>query len=185
MKLRKKSNITLTVVIFAAFALLGVFVFGASYARAFEAFIDLCGGLRYYIRALFGLPTDTIPSVTEYSKVFRWTALLPSDFQEFQVNAATYFRVLVSKENFLSWLSATGKICGNISKLLVLILPCVIALIIVIKRLYAASNTKHNEDTKPLRIYKKLSAVIYLPIKHFICGYVDFLRQIYGYANFG
>mgnify|MGYP001025723528 FL=1 len=177
MKWQRRFNITLTTTLTTAFILLGIFTFRQSYCRTIEALIDLYGGFKYYFRVLFDLPTSGLPSVTDYSKVMEWTAILPSDFESFKVNATTYFSMLISKENFLSWLSATGTKASILAKVLTILLPCFLVLIIAIKRMYASGNTKHNVDTIPLRVFKKISAVTYQPTKRFICGYSDFLHE--------
>ena len=177
MKWQRRLNISLTIVLTTAFILLGIFTFRQSYCRTIEALIDLYGGFKYYFRVLFGLPTDGLPSVTDYSKVMEWTVILPSDFESFKVNATTYFSMLFSKENFLSWLSSAGAKASVLAKILTILLPCFLVLIIAIKRMYASGNTKHNVDTIPLRVFKKISAVTYQPTKRFICEYIDFLRE--------
>lgn len=177
MKWQRRLNIALTIALTTAFVLLGIFTFRQSYCRTFEALIDLYGGFKYYFRVLFDLPTSGLPSVTDYSKVMEWTVILPSDFESFKVNATTYFSMLFSKENFLSWLSAVGTKASVWGKVLTILLPCFLVLIIAIKRMYASGNTKHNVDTIPLRVFKRISAVTYQPTKRFICGYIDFLRE--------
>ena len=177
MKWQRRLNIALTIALTTAFILLGIFTFRQSYCRTFEGLIDLYGSFKYYFCVLFGLPTDGLPSVTDYSKVMEWTVILPSDFESFKVNATTSFSMLFSKENFLSWLSSAGAKASVLAKILTILLPCFLVLIIAIKRMYASGNTKHNVDTIPLRVFKKISAVTYQPTKRFICGYMDFLRE--------
>ena len=177
MKWRRRLNIAFTIALTTAFILLGIFMFRQSYCRIIEALIDLYGGFKYYFRVLFGLPTEGLPSVTDYSKVMDRTVILPSDFESFKVNAITYFSMLFSKENFLSWLSAVGTKASIWAKILTILLPCFLVLIIAIKRMYASGNTKHNVDTIPLRVFKKISAATYQLTKRFICGYIDFLHE--------
>ena len=112
MKWQKRLNICFSVMLTALFILLGIFVFRQSYCRAIEALVDLYGGFKYYFCTLFEIETSELPSVTEYSKVIEWTAILPSDFENFKVNAIEYFATLISKENFLSWLSMSGDKLG-------------------------------------------------------------------------
>ena len=173
----QRLNIALTIVLTTAFIMLGIFTFRQSYCRTIEALIDLYGGFKYYFCVLFGFETEGLPSVTDYSKVMEWTVILPSDFESFKVKLAAYFSMLFSKENFLSWLSASGTKASVWAKVLTILLPCFLVLIIAIKRMYASGNTKHNVDTIPLRVFKKISAVTYQPTKRFICGYIDFLRE--------
>ena len=129
MKWQRRLNIALTIVLTTAFILLGIFTFRQSYCRTIEALIDLYGGFKYYFRVLFGLPTDGLPSVTDYSKIMEWTVILPSDFESFKVNVITYFSMLFSKENFLLWLSATGAKASVWAKVLTILLPCFLVLI--------------------------------------------------------
>ena len=152
-------------------------MFGVAYQRVFEALIDLYGGFKYYLCVLFGLPTNDLPSVTDYSKVMEWTAILPSDFEGFKVNTTAYFSMLFSKENFLSWLSVTGAKVSVWAKVLTIFLPCVVVLIIVVKRIYATPNTRHNKDTFPLRIYKVVTRYTIEPLKLFLRQYFEFVKQ--------
>ena len=177
MKWQKRLNIALTVALTIAFILFGALVFGVAYQRVFEALIDLYGGFKYYLCVLFGLPTNDLPSVTDYSKVMEWTVILPSDFEGFKVNTTAYFSMLFSKENFLSWLSVTGAKVSVWAKVLTIFLPCVVVLIIVVKRIYATPNTRHNKDTFPLRIYKVVTRYTIEPLKHFLRQYFEFVKQ--------
>ena len=177
MRLQKRLNIALTVALSIAFILLGAFVFRVAYCRTFEGLIDLYGSFKYYFCVLFGFSVDGIPSVAERSKVLNWDVILPADFETFKANCISFFRLFICKENFFSWLSVTGGKAGVWAKIFVILLPCILAVIIAIKRLYAKGNTRHNVDTVPLRVFKKISAVTYQPTKRFICGYIDFLRE--------
>ncbi len=177
MRLQKRLNIALAVALTIAFILLGAFVFKVAYCRIFEALIDLYGSFKYYFCVLFGFPVDGIPSVAERSKVLNWDVILPADFEMFKANCISFFSLYTSKENFLSWLNSADGKAGVWAKIFVILLPCILAVIIAIKRMYSKGNIKHNVDTIPLRVFKKISAVTYQPTKRFICGYIDFLRE--------
>ena len=177
MKVQKRLNICLTVALYVAVALSGIFVFPQSYARLFEALIDLYGSFIYYFKTLFGIQTNSLPSVTKYSEALKFQVNLPSDINGFKSNASAYFSRFFSKENFMSWLKFIGEKTSIIAKVITLILPCVILLAVIIRRLYAAENNKYNVDTVPLKAFKKLSAVTYQPAKKFICNYFLFLRD--------
>ena len=177
MKRYRRFNIIVTVVIFVGFTLLGIFVFQLSYCRSFEALIDLYGSFIYYFKTLFGMQTDGLPSVTKYSEALKFQINLPSDINGFKSNAAAYFSLFFSIENFTAWLKFIGERTGVIAKIITIILPCIILLAVIIRRLYAAENNKYNADTVPLKVFKKLSAVTYQPTKKFICGYIEFLKK--------
>ena len=177
MKVQKRLNICLTVTLYATVILSGIFAFSQSYARLSEALIDLYSSFIYYFKTLFGMQTDSLPSGTKYSEALKFQVNLPSDIDGFKSNAAAYFSLFFSIENFTSWLKFIGERTGIIAKVITLILPCVILLAVIIRRLYAAENNKYNVDTVPLKVFKKLSAVTYQPAKKFICGYIEFLKK--------
>lgn len=177
MKWQKRLNIALTVALTIAFILLGAFVFRVAYCRTNEALIDLYGSFKYYFCVLFGFSVDGIPSVAERSKVLNWDVILPADFETFKANCISFFRLFTSKENFLSWLSETGQKTGKISKIVIIILPCILALWIALKTLYKKHNTKHNIDTLPLRVYKTVTRYTTEPLKRFVRRYAAFVKE--------
>lgn len=177
MRLQKRLNIALTIALTIAFILLGAFVFRVAYCRTIEGLIDLYGSFKYYFCVLFGFPVDGIPSVAERSNVLNWDVILPADFETFKANCISFFRLFTSKETFLSWLSETGQKTGKISKIIIIVLPCILALWIALKTLYKKHNTKHNIDTLPLRVYKTVTRYTTEPLKRFVRQYAAFVKE--------
>ena len=177
MNRRRTFNICLTVVITAAFILLGAFVFGDSYLRFGETAKDFGLSVGYYFCTLFGLDHDIVPSVTEYSSVMSWDILLPSDFEGFTSQATSFFSLLVDGENFSGYWAKIGDVMLVLLKVVAIILPCLLILGLVIWRLYKSGNTKHNRDTVPLRVFKMLSRWFYQPLKRAVLSYRDFLTE--------
>ena len=177
MNRRRIFNICLTVVITAAFILLGAFVFGDSYLRFGETAKDFGLSVGYYFCTLFGLDHDIVPSVTEYSSVMDWSILLPSDLEGFTSQATSFFSLLVDGENFSGYWAKVGDVMLVLLKIVAIILPCLLILGLVIWRLYKSGNTKHNKDTVPLRVFKMLSRWLYHPLKRAVLSYLDFLTK--------
>ena len=177
MNRRRVFNICLSVLITAAFALLAVFVFSDSYLRFGEAVKDFGLSVGYYFCTLFGIEHNIVPSVTEYSSVMDWSILLPSDLEGFTSQSKSFFALLIDGENFASYWAKVGDVMLVLLKVVAIILPCLLILGLVIWRLYKSGNTKHNRDTVPLRIFKKLSKWIYQPLKITIVSFVNFLRE--------
>ena len=177
MNRRRVFNICLSVLITAAFALLAVFVFSDSYLRFGEAVKDFGLSVGYYFCTLFGIEHNIVPSVTEYSSVMDWSILLPSDLEGFTSQSKSFFALLIDGENFASYWAKVGDVMLVLLKVVAIILPCLLVLGLVIWRLYKSGNTKHNRDTIPLRIFKKLSEWIYRPLKITIASFVNFLRE--------
>lgn len=177
MNRRRTFNICLTVVITAAFILLGAFVFGDSYLRFGETAKDFGLSVGYYFCMLFGLDHDIVPSVTEYSSVMDWDILLPSDFEGFTSQATSFFSLLVDGENFSGYWAKVGDVMLVLLKVVAIILPCLLILGLVIWRLYKSGNTKHNKDTVPLKVFKSFSRCLYQPLKRTVLSYRDFLTE--------
>ena len=177
MNRRRTFNICLTVVITAAFILLGAFVFGDSYLRFGETAKDFGLSVGYYFCTLFGLDHDIVPSVTEYSSVMDWDILLPSDFEGFTSQATSFFSLLVDGENFSGYWAKVGDVMLVLLKVVAIILPCLLILGLVIRRLYKSGNTKHNKDTVPLKVFKSFSRCLYQPLKRAVLSYRDFLTE--------
>lgn len=177
MNRRRVFNICLSVLITAAFALLAVFVFSDSYLRFGEAVKDFGLSVGYYFCTLFGIEHNIVPSVTEYSSVMDWSILLPSDLEGFTSQSKSFFALLIDGENFASYWAKVGDVMLVLLKVVAIMLPCLLILWLVIWRLYKSGNTKHNKDTVPLRVFKKLSEWIYRPLKITIASFVNFLRE--------
>ena len=177
MKRFRKLNITFSVAFSIIFILLGVFCFNTSYLRFGESMVDLWQSCKFYFFEIFGIEHITIPTVEQYSKVLKWNIFLPSDFEAFKATASDYFSLLFNKENFASYWAKVGEILGNISRLFVILLPSILLVIALIKKLYDGTNNEHNKDTKPLKIFKAIAKYTYQPVKNVVLSFIAFLRE--------
>ena len=172
----RRFNIIVTVVISAIF--LGLLaVFWQSYVRFGEACKDFGLSAAYYVCELFGIDYSFTPTVTEYSGVLQWEILLPSDWQGFTASAKEYFALLIGGENFAGYWAKVGDVMLVVAKVIAVLLPCVIVLLLVIYRMYRQGNTKHNHDTKPLKVFKWLAARTYQPVKRAVLSYREYLSE--------
>ena len=157
-------NTVITIILSLAFLALTA-VFWQSYARFWEACKDFGLSVAYYFCELFGIDYSFMPTVTEYSHVLQWEILLPADFDAFTASASSYFFLLIDGENFAGYWSAVGDIMLVVAKVIAVALPCFIALILVVFRMYKQGNTNHNQDTVPLRVFKTISKYTFQPAK--------------------
>lgn len=169
--------ISLTSVISVGFLLLTVFCFRTSYLRFFESVIDLGRSVKYFFCELFRIENTTPVSVIERSKVIIWESILPEDLEGFQGQTTSYFTLLFDKENFCLWLKRLGVVAGDFARILIVLLPLLMLLFMLIKRIYESTNNNYNMDTKPLICFKWLAEHTYRPAKGFIQDYVNFLRE--------
>ena len=175
--MRKALYIIVTAALFLVFICLGATVFFKSYLRLKETLIDLYGAFSYYVFVIFYGKTHTLPSVLGYSEVIKQEIISVADIEKTLYNAGEFIKLFVSKDNFTSWLSSTGKSARRASKIFVLLIPCIVGLIVIVKRIYGSTNAKHNEDTLALKLFKGVTGITYLPIKRFITGYAEFLKD--------
>ncbi|MCL2061162.1 MAG: hypothetical protein FWH03_00860 [Firmicutes bacterium] len=177
MKKRKAFNLVLTTALSLWFLLLGFITFRLSYLRLGEAFRDLGVSVQYYFCELFGIEHSIVPSVTDFSRVLRPAPTTPQDFGGFKESSQSFFSLLFSAENFGSWAYATGFALVNFLNALSILLPCAVIAWLIIKRVYKKPNTNHNQDTKPLKAFKRLSKKTFIPIKNSIRDYIAFVKK--------
>ena len=173
----KVYNVITSISLTAAFIALAFFVFDTSYLRFAESAKDLWNSVRIYFCEIFGIRHSVEATVLNRSDVMSWNILLPADFESFTQKAKAYFSLLIDESNFKSWLVHSGRTTGDVAKALVIALPCTLVLFLIIKKLYSRGNTKHNEDTLPLRIFKKVSSATYQPLKRYIINYIGYLKE--------
>lgn len=176
---RKKKILFLLlgIAITTGFILLGVFCFRNSYLRIDESLADCFNSIKYYFCKLFNISTDLNASVINKSPIYNPDVGLPSTPGEIETNVVSFWSVFFSADNFLNWCRYTVLNVEKICKILILILPCILCAVIVIKRMYMSSNKKHNKDTIPLRVFKEISKWTYQPTKRFIRDFSVFLKD--------
>ena len=177
MRRRRIVNIITCVLLSCVLILMGVFVFRTSYIRLIEAFKDFGLSIGYYFCEIFEIPHNITPTVIDMSQTSAPSINMPSDFDGFKDNTAQYFSLLFSKDNFNGWLGHISGVMAVLGKVLVIALPCVVVLILVIKALYGRENNNYGRDTIPLRVFKFISRWTYQPIKRYVQGYVEFMRE--------
>ncbi len=175
MKRAKRFNIFLSVLLSAWFLWLGHSRFDTSYARFAEALGDLWSSMRYYFYEVFDMPHKIYPSVEDFSAVLEWEILLPETWEKFQTQASAYLSLLFDKHNLAMYFRFLARKSEAIAKWAVLLLPCILLFVAVIKRMYDVENTDHNKDTKPLRMFRWVAGKTYQPIKRATEGYIAFL----------
>lgn len=174
---RRIANIITCVLLSCVLVLMGVFVFRTSYIRLIEAFKDFGLSIAYYFCEVFGIPHNITPSVIDISQTSAPSINVPSDWEGFKDSSATYFSMLIDKNNFYGWLGHISGVIAVLGKVLVIAAPCFIVIIFVIKALYGRENNNHGKDTVPLKVFKFIARWTYQPIKQFIREYVAFLRE--------
>ena len=172
----RKIHIALSIVITAIFLCIGAFLCTRSYIRLWETITALSSSIKFYFCEIFEIENNTKVEVIEPSDIIAGEVLpIPSTPSAFWLKFRVYFTLLVNGKHLGAYFSRIGVGIGNMSRILVLLLPIVILMIIIIRKIYNTPNTNHNQDTLPLRMFKKISGYTYQPLKRFILGYKCFL----------
>lgn len=175
--MRRAINIIFTLMISVELVLLGVFVFSSSYLRLWETLQDFGRSIGYYFCEIFGIEHSITPTVNDFSHIVDITVPLPDNFEGFKTEALLYFKLLVDKGNFYGWTSHIAGVMTEIMKFSIILIPGIIGLWFYIKHIYGKHNTKHGNDTLPLRVFKFISRFTYQPVKRFVKGYAAFIEN--------
>ena len=146
--------------------LLAVFVFRNAYS-------DLIKSITYtfdYFKYLFGggdVPTAPIGDIT---------LLLPVLPDTFKQKLKIWGLMFLSKESYLMFSNNLLAFVFNALMICSLIVPIILIGKVLLKQFYFKTNTKHGQETLPLRAYKKLSKYTITPITNYIKGTYSFIK---------
>ena len=150
--------------------------FQTSYLRMGEAFRDFGLSIKFFFCLLLGIPNYTMPTVNSFSEVMPWR-LIPEEWAAFWASVVNYFGLLFQGSNLKAYGDAIIGVTETVAKAGLVLLPCVLILAVAVKQLYRSGNTKYNQDTVPLTLFKRYAQAYYQPIKRFVLGYIDFIRE--------
>lgn len=170
-------SILITLMLTVLFVWLGFSQFSMSYLRFGESAFDLWQSVKYYFCEVLRIEHTIEPTVENFSNVLEYNILLPKDFEAFLMKATAYCELFVSQENFYEYLVTVSKMLATWSQALLLILPCVLAAVMIVKKLYGSTNLNHGKDTVPLTVFKGVAKYTYHPLKRWGVSYVNFLRE--------
>ena len=174
----RKIHIALSIMITAIFLCIGIFWCQRSYIRLWETIREMGSSIKFYFCEIFEIENTTKVEVIEPSDILVGEVMpLPSTPSTFWLKFRVYFTLLVNGSHLGKYFTRIGIGIGNVSRVLVLLLPIMILVVILVKKIYNTPNTNHNQDTRPLRLFKKVSGVTFQPIKRFVMGYRQFLDE--------
>ena len=174
---RTKVFIGLSIFITVLSIALGLTFFYKSIARLGETWVELWSSLKYYFCEICGIEHNIHAGVTDNSEILEWGEVLPKTEDGFKLKTAIYFKLFFNGGNFKSFGTAVGMGVGGFARWLVLLLPLILLLIMLIRKMYSTPNTNHNQDTKPLKAFKWIASKTYQPIKRFVLDYLDYIRE--------
>lgn len=178
MRILRKIYIALSVVITAIFLIIGIAYCTKSYERLLETIYGVGSSVKFYFSEIFELENSTPVDVIQPSETLQGeTVAMPTTASVFWLKFRVFFTLLFNGSNLGGYFGIIGQKMELFSRFLLLLLPVAILAVIVVKRIYATPNTRHNQDTRPLRFVKWISGKTYQPIKRFILGYKRYLDE--------
>lgn len=121
---------------------------------------------------------DISPTVNDLSEVgLQDLGLIPQNIDLFIVKLRLYGRTLISGDTILDYALIVAN--GSFNTLYIIsigLLPAVVFVFlawVMLKR----KNNDYNQDTKPLKVVKAVSAVTYLPVKRWLYSFFGFIKE--------
>ena len=178
------------ILITLGFVTLGIFRFFGCIGRIIESVKDCGLSIAYYFCEIFEIPHHITPTVNELPKIpfFDFPSQtpdvpavpsvpLPDNWEKFKINWSAYWRLWATKENFFGYLSAVGNVLYIFSKVIVIIIPFILLVWLLLRRTLKTQNNDYDKDSKPLTIFKRITAHTYTPVKTWLVGFVGFIKE--------
>ena len=195
MKVERKINYRhiICILITLGFVALGIFRFFGCIGRIIESVRDCGLSIAYYFCEIFEIPHHITPTVNELPKIpfFDFPSQtpdvptvpavpsvpIPDNWEKFKINWSAYWRLWATKENFFGYLSAVGNVLYIFSKVIVIIIPFILLVWLLLRCILKTQNNDYDKDSKPLTIFKRITAHTYTPIKTWLIGFVGFIKE--------
>lgn len=178
------------ILITLGFVALGIFRFFGCIGRMIESVRDCGLSIAYYFCEIFEIPHHITPTVNELPKIpfFDFPSQtpavpavpsvpLPDNWEKFKINWSAYWRLWATKENFFGYLSAVGNVLYIFSKVIVIIIPFILLVWLLLRRMLKTQNNDYDKDSKPLTIFKRITAHTYTPMKTWLIGFFAFVKE--------
>lgn len=159
-----------------SFLLCTFFVFRSSFWRFIESCRDFGVSFAFFFVKLFVLPFQinvTVINLSDYAPQIRFA----DNWVDFKNNFFSFWQIFGSQENFLSYLSEVGLVVKIICIVLLCVVPFGVVLYFTFKNMLKRNNNKYDKDSKPLKIFKFLSKIVYKPLKAFFVRFFSFCKD--------
>ncbi len=184
--MKVKAYTVVSVAITVSIAVTAFLCFPHALGRLVESLRDLGMSLAYFFTRLFGHADAVTPTVTSYPD-YTFLAYLGSDnapnialadtFDGFAIQWVEYWKTFISADNLAAYFSSFPAVLKTLSVILLLAVTAFILLFLLFRRTLARENNDYGYESKPLRIFKRMSAKVYIPAKNFVKGYFAFVRE--------
>lgn len=172
-------------VITLAFLAVGIFRFFDCIGRLAESGRDLGLSVAYYFCEIFRIPHNIAPTVNNYPDYslidnpfgsFAPNVSIPESWEGFKLKWNEYWQVFATGENLDDYFIFLNDFLYSLCIVILVALPLVFILIFVLRKILQRENNDYDEDTKPLKIFKRISECTYHPAKAWLISFFCFVR---------
>lgn len=167
------------------FILCGVFRYFGALGRVIEGGRDLGISIGYYFCEIFGISHNITPTVNDLPKTPFFDFLqtpapstpLPDTADGFQNAWVRYWKLWATTDNVSAYLAYLGDLLFTLCYAINFVVPFVLAAYVYLKRYLRKENTDYDKDSRPLKVFKRLTAYTYRPVKQWLAGFWAFLKE--------
>lgn len=184
--MRTKVYHIVSIVVTVGIAAVALFCFPNALGRLVESFRDLGLSVALYFASLFGFPDSVHATVTEFPD-YSFLSLFGSGkapdvaisatFDGFAAQWVSYWQTFISLDNVAAYFTSFPAVLNVILIVFVFTLPAMLLLFLLFRRTLKNENNDYGYESKPLRLFKRISNKVYIPAKDVVTGYFTFVRQ--------
>lgn len=165
---------------------MAVFAFPGALGRVIESGRDFGISIGYYFSETFGnkgsidvtvTSLPKLPYFEDYTFVDVPTTTLAATFEGFKIDWYNYWDKFANKINFFEYLFFVKNVALIVSNVILYVIPIIMTLVIVLRRFLDKENNDYNKDSVPLKIWKKFSATLYVPLKEYVIELATFIKE--------
>lgn len=151
--------------------------FLSSVIRVGQSFKDFGLSVAFYFSKILGIE-NIVVTVNDIPNGMELIYSFPFTWDEFCDKATAYGVALISGSNIRAYLSVLLEIFYWFFVVLaIVVLPFFAVLMIIFKMFGKSVNNRYGHNSKPLRIWKKVSAMTLVPVKKFFSSMREFLSE--------
>ena len=172
----KNHKHVICIALIIAFLAIAVLCFPASYVRFLEALRDLGLSIANFFVTLFtGKGINC--TVNDLSAVsLQDLGLLPERWDFFLVKCKLYFRALITGNNLTNYAIAVSDFLFYVCYGILILIP-IAALLTLIAWLTLRKKSTDDTESKPLKIFLRVTKYMYIPVKKWIKNFIGFVKK--------
>jgi hypothetical protein len=170
----KNHRLIYCILITALSLLATFFIFGSAFGTVWASAVELWQSAIAYFVFLFTLQLPQRSPISAPNGEVN--NILPDTTAELGEKSNSLWQQLFDGQNFTEYLQNTNSLLITILRILPFVIMIVFALRLLIKRALSNKNNNYGKDTKPLRVYKKISSTVYMPTKNYLGSCVEYTK---------